>query len=660
VNWLSLSVGEVAVLWFAASALALWLYLHSRRPLRHRVSTLKFWSSAQGAPILERRWLREPWALLIQLILLLLLIAALGNPRWGRVEQSRSVVMILDTSVWSQAQPVGERPWIDQIRSEARRVLDSLPPDDRVLLLRAEPASLPILPATQDRVALRRAINEAPPSSVVADLPAALEMGKGALAGSPRGLLVYVGPGFVEESQSQQINEFRKRLTQSALGESTPQFLVRLVGDPAGIQNRGITGLALRRDANYPDQWTVLTEVRNYGSARDSISLNLSVGDKRLPRRSVVLAPGESKKIQDNFTWSAGGILQAEITPSDALAVDDRAAVEIPRFRPVRVAMFAGHSGFASSLNAVLGANPYVFAVTLGPGATTADQPDVAIYAGVNPPARPTVNSIWFVSGPASGTTSPVRIVNWDSQHPATRWIRTRDVSVRNPAPLTVQPNDVVLAYAEGNPPTPIILAREQAGRRMLILGFDPNNSSLQFESAFPLLMAGGIEWLTQPVEDVAQSLPTGDIEIRSPAARIVSPSGNDVHFERTGADVHFFAAEAGLYRLIGPASEREIAVNIPALPAQRWEPISSEEETVESESPVNSGRDLWRWLVALAVVPLWLEWWIFYTKRGVRQVVVAPDVAKGAPPPGIGLGDDLGLHLRNQDAETHRHQLIK
>ena len=26
-NWLSLSVGEVAVLWFAASALALWLYL---------------------------------------------------------------------------------------------------------------------------------------------------------------------------------------------------------------------------------------------------------------------------------------------------------------------------------------------------------------------------------------------------------------------------------------------------------------------------------------------------------------------------------------------------------------------------------------------------------------------------------------------------------
>ena len=119
-----------------------------------RVSTLKFWSSAPGAPILQRRWLREPWALLAQVALLLLVIAALGNPRWGQQVRSRDVVMVLDTSVWSQARPLGESPWIDQIRKEARGVLDSLPADDRVLLLRAEPGASAILPATSDRVAL--------------------------------------------------------------------------------------------------------------------------------------------------------------------------------------------------------------------------------------------------------------------------------------------------------------------------------------------------------------------------------------------------------------------------------------------------------------------------------------------------------------------------
>ena len=143
------------------------------------MSTLRFWTSAQGAPILQRRWLREPWAFVAQIILLLLLIAALANPHWGRQDESRSVVMVLDTSVWSQAQPRGGSPWIDGVRGEANRVLDSLPAGDRVLLLRSEPDAVPILPSTSDRVALKRAIASVSASSVVADVPSALESGKG-------------------------------------------------------------------------------------------------------------------------------------------------------------------------------------------------------------------------------------------------------------------------------------------------------------------------------------------------------------------------------------------------------------------------------------------------------------------------------------------------
>jgi len=44
-------------------------------------------------------------------------------------------------------------------------VLDTLPSDDRVLLLPAEADAPPILPFTTDRGALRRAIAEAPISS---------------------------------------------------------------------------------------------------------------------------------------------------------------------------------------------------------------------------------------------------------------------------------------------------------------------------------------------------------------------------------------------------------------------------------------------------------------------------------------------------------------
>ena len=156
-NWLALSPLEVAGLWTALAGLALWFYLHHRRPLHRKVSTLRFWASVQPIAQPRRRKLREPWALLAQVLFLLLLILALANPRWGVSFEGRSVVIVFDTSIWSQARPPGETPWIDRERVEALRVIDSLPVGDRVLLVRAEPDAPPILPYTTDHVALRRA-----------------------------------------------------------------------------------------------------------------------------------------------------------------------------------------------------------------------------------------------------------------------------------------------------------------------------------------------------------------------------------------------------------------------------------------------------------------------------------------------------------------------
>src|ERR1700675_4789579 len=135
-NWLALTPLEVAVVWSALAALALWLYLHHRRPQRRKVSTLRFWASVQPVAQPRRRRLREPWALLAQILFLLLLILALANPRLGVTYEGRSVVIVLDASIWSQARTAGEIPWIDRERVEALSMLESLPVGARVLLVR--------------------------------------------------------------------------------------------------------------------------------------------------------------------------------------------------------------------------------------------------------------------------------------------------------------------------------------------------------------------------------------------------------------------------------------------------------------------------------------------------------------------------------------------
>ena len=113
-NWLSLSPLEVGAVWAGLAALALWLYLHHRRPQHRRVSTLRFWASVQPISQPRRRKLREPWAYLAQALFLLLLILALANLRLGYTIEGRSVAIVLDTSIWSQARTAGGSPWIDQ------------------------------------------------------------------------------------------------------------------------------------------------------------------------------------------------------------------------------------------------------------------------------------------------------------------------------------------------------------------------------------------------------------------------------------------------------------------------------------------------------------------------------------------------------------------
>ena len=616
-NWLALSPVEIAVVWAGLAATALWLYLHHRRPRHRKVSTLRFWASVQPIAQPRRRKLREPWAFLAQVLFLLLLVLALANPRWGQAFEGRSAAIVLDTSIWSQARPAGEPAWIDLERAEALRLLDSLPGGDRVLLLRAEADAPPILPFTTDRASLRRAILDAQPSSVAADLPRAVEMGRAALGGARRGLLVYVGPGLVDPGQARSLDEFRAEVESPDSGGSQPQFLMRLVGDWASLQNRGITRLSLRRDAAQPDRWRLLTQLKNYSNEKADVVLAFSVNGQPIGQRKLSLAPEALANAEDEFTWDQGGVLQAEITPSDAVQADDRAMVNLPTFRPVRVAVFtSGASPFAADLLSVLSSDPYVQAQVLPLEFSGNISPDVAIYQGVSLPAQPAFNSIWFVSGAQVAGSRPVRVTGWNLRHPVTRWVRTHDISVRNPAALKVEPGDTVLAYTEGTPPAPLILAREQNGRRILIVGFNPHDSNFPLESAFPLLMAGSVEWMTHSVDEVADSFSTGEVDLPGPATKILAPSGKEVPFARKGADVHLLALETGMYRIVAPGGETSIAVNPPALPAQRVQLTAAETVGVEGEPRPPAAWDMWRWLVLLAALALWLEWWLYYSAR--------------------------------------------
>ena len=614
-NWLTLTFAEVAGLSASAGALALWLYLRQPRSLRLRVSTLRFWESApSGSSDRRRLRLREPWPFLAQLLFLIALIAAFGNRRRGAaISERRSVAMVIDSSAWSQMQPKSGASWLEQIRQTANNVLGELPSGDRVALLRADADGAPILPFTTDRTALKRAIDNLQSSSAVPDVPRALEQGLAGLSESSRGLLIYVGPGFMDAKQMQELDDFRGSLD-ARRGARGTQFLVRLIGDSAALSNRGITRLALKRGEERPDQWSLLVGLKNYEAAPANVTLSLSVNGQVFHREPVTLAANETSSATDDFTSLDGGLLQAEISPSDALDADNRAAIDLPSSQPVSVAVLTGRDGFVTKLRMVLSSNPYVRANFMNPDARP--KADVIIYDGAVPADAPEGNSISFLPVPQGSTPRRVRLGNWNAEHPVTRWIQSRDVSVRAAGHLEVEKGDTVLASSTGNSPEPLILARQKNGFRSVIVGFDPLDSNFTMEPAFPLLMAASVEWMTRPVGDRGDGLTTGALDLPFALNSIVAPSGRSVPFARVGDAVHFFAGESGRYRITGPRGTADLMVNMPQLPTERWKPTVDEEAAVETEPVIVPTHDLWRRLVGFALLALWAEWQLFYFIR--------------------------------------------
>jgi hypothetical protein len=415
----------------------------------------------------------------------------------------------------------------------------------------------------------------------------------------------------MDDKQIQEVNEFRETLATRS-GRGNVQFLARLVEDSSPLENRGITRLALKRSEEHADEWSLLTQLRNYGATPAEVILNLSVNGQIFRRGRVSIAANGTTSVTDDFTSPGGGLLQAEIATADELNADNRAQIELPTSQPISVAVLTARDSFITRLRMVLSANPYVHADFMTPG--TKPKADVIIYDGPVPADAAAANSISFAAV-LRGSSPPhrVRLANWNVEHPVTHWIQSRDVSVRVAEPLEARQGDVVLASSADASKEPLILARQENGYRSVIVGFDPLDSNFTMEPAFPLLVAASMEWMTRQIGESSEGLTAGALDLSGAIASIVAPSGQSVPFARNGDGVHLFAAESGLYHLTGAGGAASFAVNVPPLPTGRWRPTAEEEASVEAEPIAAPQRDLWRWFAGIALLAIWLEWLFFY-----------------------------------------------
>ena len=614
----------------ALGALAIPIILLYMLRLRRRevmVSSTMLWQK-----LLRDREANAPWQklrrnllLFLQLLILAALVLALARPYLPIPSViNGSVVVLLDASASMQATDV-EPSRFAAAQEELRRLIGDLGGGSQMTIIQAGLTPTVLNPATNDKTALRQAVEAARPENGATDWGAALALATGAVQGSDNGRILLLSDG--------------------GLPDDLPPLPVEVTYLPIGSsgENLAITALATR--ATEPGI-QLFASVANEGETGQEALLSISLDDVLYDSRRISVPAGSTASV----TWElpAGtAVIQAQLSEQadDNLPLDDTAwavheggvsnrallVTDGNLFLEQALGVLPGIEAFKAPPDTDLIYNEdgtpafdlYVFDSTPLP-----DPPPDADMLIINPPpgaAAGSEEALLSVTGAFSDT---VAVQLADS--PLLQFVDWRNVNIRE-AKNVAAPWAETLVQGEGGP---LLLAGERNGRRIAILTFSLNDSDLPLQIAFPILMANITDWLNPGrVFDTPTGLQPGDpvtiVPGASATAVLITKPDGEIWTADVGAEPIFFTEteQLGLYRVTlrdgnGDRPAGSFAVNLFNLAESRIAPQESVQVgqvNVDTAVEENIGqRELWPWLAAVAFLILLAEWWVHF--RGARR----------------------------------------
>jgi hypothetical protein len=621
-SFLNLGLGELLGLIGAISAGVVALYLLDRSKRRQLVATLRFWADADIRTQLQhRRRIQQPWSLLLELVSLILLLAAIAGPRLGLIDTAgRDHVLILDTSAWMGSSPGGrsrQATLLDEARETARAYLRSLPRRDRVMLVRADALATPATAFEQDRQTVLEAIRQSQPGSSALNLEQALEYAQRAmrLQSERPGEIVFVGAGRVSEEQA-------------ALTTLPANLRVLNVGTPQ--ENIGLRKIGLRRSPTAPDTWDIFVAVHNYGTRPHDAALELQFAKSAAGSKLLHLKPGADEQATFSYRSKVAGYLEARLNVRDAFPQDDRALIELPAEASLKVVVYSKEPQL---LRPLIAANPQVEAEFDSPDKyDPAVKADVIVLDRFIPPTPPRVNSIW-IEPPASGspvtvreTRNEVKLEKWRPETPLGAGLRTQDVTLESAEVFAPAAGDITVAESAAGP---LVVARpSQSGAKLVALGFNPGRASMKYQLATPLLMANVLRWMAPDAfrqwDVQAGTVGTVNVPVEkdtNPATvHVVDENQRPLPFTISGDSLQFFSGAPGTVRVLRGDRETLYSLTLPDVAEAVWKPPATVRRGIpRSSEQASPPQDLWPWLAALGGLGLLLDWLLYGRSRLFR-----------------------------------------
>ena len=638
---------QLAGIFGAAAAVAIAFYILKLRRRLVAVPFVPLWNKIlrdKDATSLFSK-LKRLLSLLLQLLLLLLLVLALGDPRTKQaLVKGRTIVVLLDASASMQAVE-GQTTRFSKAKDEAKSLARGLGGSDRMLVAQMDAVTTALGPMGAETSDLLRAIDAAVVTDTRGDINRGLVFADDALLGQEEPEIIVISDGALGlESPTDPGKPDRPAIPGVPLAASRSKLSYVKVG--SGEENLAITQFSVRRYPLDKARYEVMLEITNTGTKDADVELSL-FGDGELHdvNKLRVRAGEHLPRFYPNLT-GASAKLEAKIRPLegavDVLPADDVAFALLPERRRARVIVVTPGNTY---LEAALLLDEYLDVTTLSPAqwiARRKEPADVVIFDGVTPLEPPGMHALYL--NPA-GTGSPIGVGpvlvqpgfdKIERKHPLVRFLALDDVNIKEGHKLVAQKEDrVVGASSEG----PLLVAGERAGKKFVVLGFDPRDSDLPLRIAFPLFLVNSVNFFVDEGEDYLSSVKTGAVwRIPAPegasSAKVTEPGGRTFTVPVHDGRAVFFGTHQGYYELeadvpaggaAGPHTEPvRFAANLLDTTESTVKPADELVAAggMHAEAPkgfsIGAKRELWIMLIALALLLTVIEWATYHRRLTV------------------------------------------
>ncbi len=614
--WLALLAGPI---------LLLYMLKVRRKPVT--ISSTMLWQR-----LLQDRQANLPWQrlqrnllLILQLIILAAIVLALARPAQSVPGVSAdTVIVLLDASASMYADDVSPSRF-EAARQIVQSLITDLPANAKMTIISAGPEAFTLTAAQSDHGELQAVLNRAIPGQGPADWQAAFTLAAGAAgsAGQASVATVIVSDG---------------GLPDTGLPALPGEVLFLPVGQSG--ENLAITALAARQNQ---ETVQLFARVKNYGTSAQEAILTLYADSQILQSRQIDLVGGQDQSlILSNLPLGAGRY-EARLQPisslaeafNDNLSLDNQAITVIDSFSMGRVLLVSPGNLF---LEQVLASIEGVQAFRLTPAEDGSfklppETYDLYVFDGWLPDPIPEGNL--FLVNPPTNALLPSTGVFTDTapaeirQSALTEFIEWQDVHILRARQIQLPAWGQVLVQAPGGP---LVVIGEQQSRRLAAITFDLHDSDLPLQLAFPILVANLIDYL-QP----GDSFHLADLPALQPGQQVSLPastsSGTLLVTDPSGSSIELLADkdsrfllqpdQTGLYRLADPKqleTEAFLAVNLFSPQESDLTPATNiivAQAPISANKGMESGqREFWPWLAAIALLVLWLEWWVYHRRQ--------------------------------------------